>query len=1203
MAENSTVNQFYVLDNDVLKRQIDELFFKWFDKNYKLLVHKDESFSAEESLDRLADIVKHIRSIASNESNRANKALVQLGTDFTEFLQGDAEAALSILRGRPKEDHISKVMWLINITTTVAVLGKELKEDESSERPLTRGPLRRSNVSARNIEQFVFPVQNSTEMKIPSNFLGKVLPSKFASVAKHANLANSAAKRAAFSGHEYHNIATMDSIYHDLGESLIFVSTDFYVEASNALTNNGRLNAANKAKTYNFNKLSKKEHTKIMETLHAAFRKYSNYTVELNMLSNINDKLIVDAALCAFYDNLTDKMRESSGFKEDDLMRLPVALRFSKKFPHEYNTAYNRYSNQFVNGMFDAIKREQETVKKEWFENKITGERVFRRGRLAGHGNKFMHTAPMEWLDAFLQKHKEKHGILTLIPRLAMTTLKIVTNPTLHKLRKKLTSTLYAALSSFATGVKANFDKTGRSTEITYEDVIKALNNGKEQLKKIKNEKTKITNESVQLTERSESDDNEDEEHSDNNSISMEALDKLAKALSLVTKYANKASQDDAVKSDIKAYKKANSDLNNQYLTDTIKNIITTLNNIDTSDKVALYSTIEKICKKTNIHDFTEEKLEFLLNNVVPEYNDYVSAVQNYNEKQDERDELDSSNANYSVDSSNETLVVGEKTVKICEDVYDVLNKYIARQWNLLALHSNYNDMPLCAKYVNIDIDKPIADETAPKTQQKNTQNESILGLSLSDWLKLYENDELNEEVTSDERRRADDLSQFATEDGAVINDKPHKEIGADRLSRDSRDHSNKNNGNTTSVYPVEYNGKYRYHGIELVASSTDNTKNGFGVLAERLCKIAEPVHEFRLFVDAFGTESGDKIFNNDMKDFKGDTSKIVNPAESFVYTSNDLLYEDIVNKTIKVADKAADKLGNIAKAGINKVGKAVGTGLGKTIHGITHTGTEDKNKKIAKTIDDFGNYEVELTYAYSRKLKLSYLNEGAKIIVANILTTSAKNSFNDIVKLSEALHSANFANSRSINAIDAALQKFKNSISGVKFKPCKAIINYKLAKLINEGKLTDNENPDFGAIKGLYISNWENIREYSRELTDKELKNIVHDKRDVNFNHLAKSEQEKIVNLDKKTKEEKHNRRDVERAHQERIDNYNRAVDNAERQVNAERDGTVARNKERQAEETLNHLADSTNIDITSLSRLYEQINNSMNWKEYLNG
>lgn len=1199
MAENSTVNQFYVLDNNVLKKQIDELFFKWFDKNYKLLARKDESFSAEESLDKLADIVKHIRAIASDESNRANKSLVQLGTDFTEFLQGDAEAALSILKGRPKEDHISKVMWLINITTTVGVLGKELKEDESSEKPLTRGPLKRSNVSARNIEQFVFPVQNSTEMRVPSNFLGKVLPSKFASVAKHANLANSAAKRAAFSGHEYHNVTTMDSIYRDLGEALIFVSTDFYVEASNALTNNGHMNAANKAKTYNFSKLSKKEHTKLVETLHAAFRKYSNYTVELNMLSNINDKMIMDAALCAFYDNLTDKMRESSGFKEDDLMYLPIALKFSKKFPYEYNTAYNRYSNQFVNGMFDAIKHEQEAVKKEWFENKITGERVFRRGRLAGHGNKFMHTAPMEWLDAFLQKHKEKHGILTLIPRLAMTTLKIITNPTLHKLRKKLTSTLYAALASFATGVKANVDKTGRSTEITYEDVIKALNNGKEQLKKIKNEKTKITNESVQLTEQSENDDNEDED-ADNNTLSMEALNKLANALSLVTKYANKASQDDAVKSDIKAYEKANSDLNNQYLTDTIKNLITALNNIDSSDEVKLQSTLENILKKSNIHDFTEEKLEVLLNQVIPAYNEYVSAVQNYDAKRDEREELDSSNANYSVNSSNDTLVVGEKTVKICEEVYEVLNKYIARQWNLLALHSNYNDMPLCAKYVNIDIDKPIADETAPN---KTTKNESILGLSLSDWLKLYENVELNEEVTSSERNRADDLAQFAIEDGNILNDEPHKEISADRLSRDSRNRSNKNNGNTTSVYPIKYNGKYRYHGIELVASSTDNTKNGFGIMAERLCKIAEPVHEFRLFVDAFGTESGDKTFNNVMKDFKGNTSKIVNPAESAVNIANDILHEDIVNKTIKVADKAADKLGDIAKAGINKVGKAVGTGLGKAVHGITHTGTEDKNKNVAKTIDDFGNYKVELTYAYSRKLKLSYLNEGAKIIVANILTTSSKTSFNDIVKLSEALHSANFANSRSINTIDEALQKFKNLMSGVKFKPCKAIINYKLAKLINEGKLTDSEDPNFGAIKGLYVSNWENTREYSRELTDKELKDIVHNKRDVNFNHLDKSEQEKIVNLDKKEKEKAHNRRDIERAHQERIDNYDKAVDNAERQVNAERDGSAAKNRERNNAETLNHLADSTKVDISELSKLYEQINNSIDWKEYLNG
>ena len=1199
MAEAAEkTDQIYILDNDKLKRQIDDLFFKWFDNDYKILAHKDETFSADESLDALTNIVKRIRAIASDEANKANKPLVDLGVSLDDFiLRGNAEAALDILRGRSKEDHISKVMWLINVTTTVGVLGRELKEGETSAKPLDKGPLNRLNVSAKNVEQFVIPVKNSPEMKVPSKFIGNVLPSKFAAVAKHANLAKSAARRSAFSGMEYHNAATMDSIYHDLGEALVFISTDFFVEANNALTDNGRRNAAGKAKDYDFKNLSDKEYAKLMETMHAAFRKYANYTIELNMLSNINDKLVIDAAMCAFYDYMDDNVKSRSGFNEEQLRSLPNALDFAKKFPNEYNTAYNRYLNNFMNGLSDAIKHEQEAVKKEWFENKITGERVFRRGRLAGHGNKFMHTAPMEWLD---NKLKEKHGLIWLLPKLGMATLKIITNPALHKLRKKLTGTLFAALRSFATGVKESVDKAGRSTEVTYEDVIKAIKDGEAKLKKIHNEKTVTTNESVQLTE-SEDDDDDYDSFTDEPRSRVEydekngPLDNLADKINAVAEYAKKAASDEAVKEDIKKFENANSKLKQKFLTDEFIQILNTLksSDVENADNTDLLKALrDKFSGSDFVADLDATSMDILLSKVLPAYEDYTEAISNYKVKQDEREEMDSANARHAK-GSDSTINVGEQSVKICEEVYEVLNKYIARQWNLLALHSEHKTMPLCAKYITIDLNKPINDSTSPKAQ---TKNESVLGRSLSDWLNEvieYDTDaeQPKEEVdTEKERQHANALDTLDTK------------LGAGRRARDSRNHANNENGNTTTDYPIKYNGKYRYHGIELVASSTDETKNGFGVFTERLIKIAKPVEEFREFVERLGNESQNKTFNNDLKDFKGSKSRIVNPLEATFVSADELLFEDIVNKAIKHADTATDKVADVAKKGINKAGQFVGKGLGKLVHGITHTSTKEKDEEMAKTIEDFGKYKVDLLYSYSRKLKLSYLNEGAKIVISNILTDSARKEFNNITKLASALHSANFANSRSINAISDALSTFASAMSGVSFKPCKAVINYKLANMINEGKLNDAADPHFGVIKGLYISNWEGVREYSREMTTDELKDAVA-KGDVEREKLAPEEQNKLKKDEMEQAEKQRKADAVTQARKQVEDNDRRREANAEAVRKAQESGAADRIKQEQNKETLEHIADSTNVKLDGLSTLFEQINNTIDWKEYLNG
>lgn len=409
-------------------------------------------------------------------------------------------------------------------------------------------------------------------------------------------------------------------------------------------------------------------------------------------------------------------------------------------------------------------------------------------------------------------------------------------------------------------------------------------------------------------------------------------------------------------------------------------------------------------------------------------------------------------------------------------------------------------------------------------------------------------------------------------------------------------------NGNTTTDYPIKYNGKYRYHGIELVASSTDETKNGFGVFTERLIKIAKPVVEFRDFVETLRTESQNKTFNNDMKDFKGNKSRIVNPLEATFVSADELLSEDIVNKAIKKADDATDTIGDYVKTGINWLGKGAGTGLGKLVHGVTRTSTKAKDKKMAKTIDDLGTYKVDLLYSYSRKLKLSYLNEGAKIVASNILTESARKEFINITKLAEALSTANFANSRSINAIASALSSFKSAMSGVNFKPCKAVINYKLANLMNEGKLNDSTDLHFGVIKGLYISGWEGVREDSREITTDELKDAVA-KGDVEKEKLAPEEQKKLKKDEKEQKEKQRKADAIAKARQQVEDNKKRREANAERIKKAQESGEAERRKKERDKETLEHLADSTDVKLDGLSTLFEQINNTIDWKEYLNG
>ena len=76
-----------------------------------------------------------------------------------------------------------------------------------------------------------------------------------------------------------------------------------------------------------------------------------------------------------------------------------------------------------------------------------------------------------------------------------------------------------------------------------------------------------------------------------------------------------------------------------------------------------------------------------------------------------------------------------------------------------------------------------------------------------------------------------------------------------------------------------------------------------------------------------------------------------------------------------------------------------------------------------------------------------------------------------------------------------------------------------------------------------------------------------------------------------------------VTQARQQVEDNDKRREANAEAVRKAQESGEADRIKKEHDKETLEHIADSTNIKLDGLSTLFEQINNTIDWKEYLNG
>ena len=1070
--QEQQVQRYEIDPKSALAKRIDDLFFKWFSKEYAII---NDSEASKDTSDTLAELTKITNTLLSTLSKSKEKSAVELLNNFTAFMAGDATAGVNVIGDRPQEDHISKLIWLINVATTVSVLSGELAETKKT---LDKGPLKKANVSVNNIEKVAVPIKNSKQMKSVGEFVGDVLPKKFRAVAQHRNLAIAAERRSKFGGKEFKNEPTYDTMYEAIGEALVYVSTSFFAEANRAFTEQGKRLATDKVKNFDISSLSPKEQEKFLQTLQLGFDRNVNYTVELGLLRNLNDKMILDSALCVWYKVLNDQQRQDSGFTEQDLKSLPKAIAFSRKFKTQFDAQYMKYSNLFVDGMTTALKKEQEAVEKTWFENKVTGERQFRRGRLAGHGNKFMHTAPMKWLNESLGK--KSWASLWAIPKIGMLTLNILTNPTLRKVRKKLTGTLFAGLRSFAQGVAEGFTATGRSTEITYEDVIKKIKEAEDKLKKITSEDTVVTNESLDFTELTtlllES-----EEDKEDDSKFVQPYKMILHYIDVVHKLAEKAISDENVKNDRKRYEANHNMLVNKLNELGIRQKCEEIEGADSSKFTEAQQLLSQISDQL-------KKLD-------DDWAEYEQKSKDYTD--DARDA-----------ESGGTLQVGEKTVAICEDVFDTLNKYIARQWNLLAVHSNHADMPLCVEYTTID---------TPELVKSAVKQQKVHEMTFTDWLNA-----LTEEVQEPTEENKNNARRYYTLEGDkdaevstptnnrhdVLNGKSlgrrtdaqkqrnaalgtyDKNLEGDSARRDVRSSVNGNNGKTTAKYPIKYGDKYRYHGLEIKAAKSDNSKTGFGILADRLIKISGPVTDFCEYVKAMGHEDAEKTFDNDKKDpayVEGKDKKDLkatrkaNPLES-VFVSGFVLNEDIGNRIVTAADKVTDKVGDKAKSGIKWLGKGAGTGIGKVLHGMTHTGTADKDALMAKT---------GLTYIYDRNLNTAYMVDGANILKKHCLTKSAEASFDSIATLAKALKSSNIANARSIAAVAQSLKAFEQDIGQTKFAPCKTIIDYDLADKINNGGIADNPTTGECMIKGICIRNFDSAKEYARAFNFEDTEDI----------------------------------------------------------------------------------------------------------------
>ena len=473
--EESSEKIWKITEEDDKQLGLSEIINKWTNEAGVLL--KKEECYPENEITNLHDVIRQLMS-----SNSLFDNLIET------IKHGKENSVVNVI----KQYEIGSLeRRFIKIILTSSII-KALRDGPNNENKKSF-PLDISYGDIGVTPSTTLNVSDDPDFKSSPEFYNKVLPNKYSSLKKMANLLNSASNRARWHGKEYQNNTTYDIMYYNLGKALVFSSTDFLHIADGALSENG-INTKS-AKALNVDLLKAKQRDNIIQALHMTFERASGFSSLINTYRNLDEKLKFDSALAAYNVNLSMKERDESGFKAEDFYDQGKVLEFIKKYPNQFNVNYQRYKNKLQDGMTEAIKEERETVTPKKFVNPVTGKAVIRRGRLAGSGAKIMNSKLMKSIDGYIGK--SKLTILTVLPKVSMGLLKVATSPQVHNTRKLLSSLVITGAKNLSKTVenKINSIDAEITGKVNFDFFYNTLQSAMADVQKVK-ENTKITNES-----------------------------------------------------------------------------------------------------------------------------------------------------------------------------------------------------------------------------------------------------------------------------------------------------------------------------------------------------------------------------------------------------------------------------------------------------------------------------------------------------------------------------------------------------------------------------------------------------------------------------------------------------------------------------------------------------------------------------------
>lgn len=473
--EESTEKIWKITEDDDKQLGLSEIINKWTNEA-GVLIKKEECYP-ENEITNLHDVIRQLMS-----SNSLFNNVIET------IKHGKENSVINIIKQYEIGSLERRFIKIILTSSIIKALRDGPKDENNKSFPLDISYGDIGVTPSTNLN-----VSDDPDFRSSPEFYNKVLPSKYSSLKKMANLLNSASNRARWHGKEYQNNTSYDVMYYNLGKALVFSSTDFLHIADGALSENG-INTKS-AKALNIDLLKAKQRDNIIQALHMTFERASGFSSLINTYRNLDEKLKFDSALAAFNVNLSMKERDESGFKAEDFYDQGRVLEFIKKYPNQFNVNYQRYKNKLQVGMTEAIKEERETVTPKKFVNPVTGKTVIRRGRLAGSGAKVMNSNLMKSIDSYIGK--SKLTILTVLPKVSMGLLKVATSPQVHNTRKLLSSLAITGAKSLSKMVKNK--KNSIDAEITgkvnFDFFYNTLQSAIADVQKTK-ENTKITNES-----------------------------------------------------------------------------------------------------------------------------------------------------------------------------------------------------------------------------------------------------------------------------------------------------------------------------------------------------------------------------------------------------------------------------------------------------------------------------------------------------------------------------------------------------------------------------------------------------------------------------------------------------------------------------------------------------------------------------------